>query len=233
MQQQPMRPELHVNRHREPPAHDLIAGVRVASPGEILLACSRDLEPMDVLILLAGAVHVGEDLGKICDAATKRRRGCRRLREVLQQRRGRFQSLWEVVLWYFHETCDVPTVPQYVVRDDSGLFVARADLRVQRTRVLHEYDGAHHREPNEQRNDLRRCRDINNAGWLRRGYTNVDLLEDYDQVLRDCDLTLERPHRPGYIDEWEAVLSGSLLTAAGRERLRRRLSQPRNVRNVA
>jgi len=228
-QHPPQRAGLRVNRHRILPRWDDIDGVRVASAGEILLACARELGALDLLILAEAAVYAGEDLDAIHAAAARRRRGAPALRTVLGAVQGHAESLWEVVIRAFHDACEVPTRAQHEVFDEQGTFIARGDLWLVGTRTLHEYDGEHHLRRAQQRDDLRRARDLTNADWIRRGYTNVDLLEHHAEMLRDCDLALGRPHHPERLRAWEDLLSDSLLTVPGSQRFRRRIAEPRAV----
>lgn len=120
-------------------------------------------------------------------------------------------------------TVGAPVVPQHTVRTADGTFVARGDLWLPSTRVLHEYDGAGHRSSDVHADDLRRERALTAAGWTRRGYVAADLCRQPLTVLRDIDDALGRPHRPERIRPWVQLLRGSTLTETGRARLRTRL----------
>jgi hypothetical protein len=89
--------------------------------------------------------------------------------------------------------------------------------------AFHEYDGAGHRDRHQQRSDLRRDRDIEAAGWVRRGYTDLEVLRRPVMILRDADRTLRREHDPQRLDAWYSLLADSCFTASGRQRLLRRL----------
>ena len=60
----------------------------------------------------------------------------------------------EVLLRVLHRACEVAVEAQYEVHDATGLFLARADLRVVGTRRLPELDGAVHRDAAQHRKDL-------------------------------------------------------------------------------
>ena len=119
--------------------------------------------------------------------------------------------------------CAIPVEAQYDVFDTEGLFVARGDLRLSGTRMLHEFDGAHHLAREQQRRDLARSRRLGNAGWERRGYTSLDLRHQPVAILRDADRALGRPHQPERIRPRLRLLALSSLTPSGMSRLRRRL----------
>jgi hypothetical protein len=122
--------------------------------------------------------------------------------------------------------CDIVVEPQHEVYDDAGGFLARGDLWLVGTRVLHEYDGGHHLEKRTQRSDLRRARTLGNSGWSRRGYTDREVLHQPLTILRDADLSLGRPHDPTRIRAWIRLLRESLFTPSGTTRLCRRLKLP-------
>ncbi len=67
----------------------------------------------------------------------------------------------------FHQACQVQVEPQHPVHDEEGRFIARGDLWILGSRVLHEYDGAVHRDRAQHAHDLARGRAIGGAGWVR------------------------------------------------------------------
>ncbi len=74
-------------------------------------------------------------------------------------------------------------VPNHVVRDRVGRFVARVDLAFLEARVAVEYEGDYHRaEPDRWRKDMLRIRRLEAAGWrvLR---VNADDLRDPTHLL--------------------------------------------------
>jgi very-short-patch-repair endonuclease len=66
-------------------------------------------------------------------------------------------------------------VPQFVVRDARGGFVARVDLAFPERRVAVEYDGAWHAEPGQFAKDRRRLNALLAAGWRVIHLTAADL----------------------------------------------------------
>lgn len=222
-QPRPRRTGLRVTRHPRPVEVRHRAGLPLTSPAETLLACARDLGTLDLVVLTDSALHLRScTLHEVAAVAAARRAGAPRLRRALTLADGRSESPWESVLRMLHVSCDVPVVPQHEVYDEDGSFVARGDLWLRGTRMLHEYDGGTHLERSRQRADLRRGRRLANAGWARRGYTSIDVLRQAVGILRDADLSLGRPHRPEQVRAWHALLADSLFTVAGTTRLRRR-----------
>jgi len=223
----PRRAGLRVARHSRPVASEPIDGLPIAIPAETLLACSTVLRLLDVVVLTDAALHSGscatDDIYEILGG---RRRGSPVLRRALELADGRSESAWESMLRVLHVVCDVPVRPQRVLYDESGGFVARGDLHLLGTKTFHEYDGAEHRRKPRHRKDLARERRIGNEVWLRRGYTDVEVLSQAVSILRDADLSLGRPHRPERVRAWHALLADSLFTPGGRERSRQRLALP-------
>ncbi|MCO7218837.1 endonuclease domain-containing protein [Klenkia sp. PcliD-1-E] len=66
-------------------------------------------------------------------------------------------------------------VPQFVVRDGRGGFVARVDLAFPEQRVAVEYDGAWHAEEGQFARDRRRLNALLAAGWRVVHLTAADL----------------------------------------------------------
>lgn len=220
----PQRAGLRVIRcvAREP--HVQAHGLRVAPVGEVILSLCRDLGPLDALVVVDSALHRGlTTAAELERTARQRRRGAPLLRALLPLADARSESPWETILRELHRCVRAPVTPQHEVRDANGRFVARGDLRIDGTRVLHEYDGHHHLSVDRQRADLRRSRALTAAGWARRGYTSDDLLHRPASVLRDVDATLGRTYDPSRLAAWTDLLHDSARTPSGRALLRRRL----------
>ena len=218
-------PGIRVTRTTGPVPTTELDGLRVTTAPQTLLACARDLALLDVVVLVDSALRAGcrpEDVRAVC---LPRRRGVVVLRQALALADPRSESPWETLLRVMHVVLGAPVVPQHVVRDDTGRFVARGDLWLEGTTTLHEYDGAVHREPAQHEADLRRLRSLTAAGWTRRGYTSADLRDRAASVARDVDAALGRAHDPARTRRWLALLAPSTLTPTGRARLTRRLTR--------
>ena len=223
----PVRPGLRVMRASDLPSPALRSGVRLDPPAETLLACARDLSELDMVVLVDSALHTGEVTPEqLRSVASGRRRGGPALRTALAGCDARAESAWEVLLRRLHVACGLEVEPQHEVYDEAGVFLARGDLWLVGTRMLHEYDGGHHLAKPAQRSDLRRARSLGNSGWSRRGYTDREVLHQPLTILRDADLSLGRPHDPTRIRAWTDLLRESLFTPAGATRLCRRLKLP-------
>lgn len=215
-QNPPQRSGLIVSRHRAIPPSEVIDGVRVTAVGETLLACARDLGLIDLVVLLDCVLHLRlVDRDELQRVANQHRRGAPALRRALMLADGRSESPWETILRLFHVVCGLEVWPQYEVFDDDGRFVARGDLWLVGTTMLHEYDGGDHLLKPQQRKDLKRARRIGGADWERRGYTSEDLLHQPVGILRDADSSVGRPHDPSRVRAWNQLLRESLFTPAG------------------
>lgn len=220
------RARIIVSRHRAVPESELVGGIRLALPGETLLACARDLGLLDLVVLVDCVLHRGEaSLTDLAAVARRHRRGAPLLREALALADGRSESPWESLLRVLHVVSGVGVEPQRVLCDQDGSFVARADLLLAGARVLHEYDGEHHLERAQQRRDLDRSRRLERAGYRRHGYTREDVLHQAVAILRDADAAVGRAHDPGRITRWHDLLRDSLFTPAGTARFRARLGR--------
>jgi hypothetical protein len=69
-------------------------------------------------------------------------------------------------------------VTQYVVRDASGLFVARLDLAYPKRKIGVEYEGDHHRERGVFQQDLRRINALRACGWTVLRFAALDIYRD-------------------------------------------------------
>jgi hypothetical protein len=229
----PKRPELVVMRHTKPIATQPREGLTVATPDETILACARDLSLLDLVVLGDSALHGRITTVPELEASASRRRwGAAAMTRAIGWMDGRSESPWESLLRVFHRVCGIPVVPQHVVHDDDGRFVARGDLWIVGSRMLHEYDGGVHRDRRTHRADLDRDRRLLNAQWRRRGYTAVDLLHRPDALLRDADLTLGRRHRVERLDPWLRMVQESLFHEQGLARFAARLGRPTTGRSL-
>lgn len=229
----PRRGELRMIRTVPAPTLTVLHGCPVVSVEDALLASARHLGLLDVIVLVDAALHLGHATrARLEEAVTHRRWGVRRLRQALALVDGRSESPYETLLRILHVVCEVPVEPQHELWHE-GRFVARGDLRLKGADVFHEYDGEVHRlDKATHRRDLRRDRDIANSGWLRRGYTDVEVLYQALGVLRDADLSLGRPHEPERILAWYDLLRESCFTPAGRRLLLKRLDLLDDVRRA-
>lgn len=204
---------------------ELVDGVRTSSPAETVLACARDLGLLDVVLIGDAALQAGHvTREQLISVSRLRRRGAPLLRRAIPLMDDRAESIFEGLLRMLHRCCGIDVEPQHVVVAEDGSVVARGDLLLVGTRMLHELDGGHHRSPSEQRQDLRRHRRLLTVGYERRGFTAQDVLLAPIGILRDADATIGREHDPARITAWYSLVKESLFTPSGQQRLRLRLS---------
>lgn len=213
----PMRAGVHTSRHIHPPAYVVVRGLRIASVSEALTAAARWVGLVDLVAMTDAALNMGlVTMDELEERARSRRPGSRALRSALALVDGEAESLWESLLRLLHVVCDIQVVSQWVLSDEDGVMIARADLRLCGTTAVHEYDGDEHEKAPRRVKDRRRDRSLDRAGYVRRGYTSGDVLHRAVTILEDADRALGRPHDPTRIRAWHELLRGSLFTPAGR-----------------
>jgi hypothetical protein len=171
----PRRSGTYVCRH--PNSYPMVVspdGLKVTTSAETLLACARDLGILDVVIMADCALRDGDvTLIELKIAASQRRRGAPKLRQIIPLLDKRNELAWESVMRVLHVAADIPVEPQYEIFDEFGRSLARADLWIGGTRRIHEYDGAVHREAEAHQNDLKRDRNLILGDWQRLGFTST------------------------------------------------------------
>lgn len=219
----PQRVGLSISRSVDWPPAQLVGGVRVAAPSEILLACARDLGVLDLIQLgdyaLRTEVCTEDDL---LEAASHRRAGSVQLRRLVPLLDKRSESPWESVMRLLHQAADIPVEPQHRFYSPAGQFVARADLWVVGTHQIHEYDGEIHRDRGVHRDDLRRDRGLARIGVTRLGYTSAEVLHEGADIIGAADRALGRSWDPVRLRRWNALIQDSLWGRTGRARVRAR-----------
>lgn len=188
----------------------MVGSVPVATVEEAVLAAMDELGLLDAVVLVDAVLALRPDSARALGRhAALRRRGAPLLRRALSYADDRSESPWETILRMLHGVLDVSVTPQVDVHDASGLVIGRADLLIDGTRTLQEYDGAGHREPAQYRDDRRRDAALAAAGYVRHGWTAPDLTRDFDRVARAADIALRRRGDPARLARWSSLLSDS------------------------
>ena len=117
-----------------------------------------------------------------------------------------------------HHAAEIPVTPQQEILDEEGRFIARADLRIDGTRRIHEYDGARHRAAAVHEVDLEPDRALLAEHWERHGFTSKHLRRDGATIVADADRLLGRAWNPRRLAARQGLLDQSLLGQAGRAR---------------
>ena len=206
-------------RHPQPVAMQVIDGLRVTTPGETLLAAARDLGVLDLVVLGDSALRLKHcTLTELMITARQHRRGAPLLRTVLPLLDPKSESPWESIMRVLHRAAEIPVTPQQELFDQFGRFVARADLLIDGTPRLHEYDGAVHRDGDVHEADLTRDRALLSAKFERYGFTSRQLLKGGAGIIADVDRLLGRPWDPRRLAAWNQLIEHSLYGRAGRAR---------------
>lgn len=209
---------------------EMVQGLPVEPAEEILLRAARDLGLVDLLVLTDSARRHGDvDEREMENLLATRRPGVRLLRRAWQLSTSKAESAGETLLRLFDLTMDVEVKPQAELVDEAGNVVCRADLLVVGTLLLHEYDGAHHREKGQQRTDLRRNRGLAQTSYDRRGFTLDDLLNHPAVAMHELDRDLGRRHDLRRLQRWRRLVAQSLYSEAGRRRLANRWQRQMGV----
>jgi very-short-patch-repair endonuclease len=212
----PMRAGVRTSRHTRPIAFEEIGGIRCASIPETLLACARWVGVIDLVVMIDCVLHRREcTVKEIAAVIRPRRPGAAALKRALSLADGRSESAYETLLRLLHVLCDISVEPQFVIINDAGYEVARVDLLLVGTRAAPEYDGDEHEKSTRRVRDRRRDRAIDEAGYVRRGYTAGDVLHRSMSVLADAERSLGLPHDPERIRPWLHELRRSLFTPSG------------------
>ncbi len=187
---------------------DRVDGCWVTTPLRTAFDCARWLSLTEALVVADALAHAGlvsrEDLAAYT-------RAHRRLRGVVQADRvvelmeplseSPMESRLRVLL--IQEGFGAP-VAQYVVRNSSGDFVARADFAYPDRRIIVEYDGAVHWD--QRREDDRRRDVIRALGWT----VLVAGRSDYYETQQDFVTQLRRAFAAAAPSGGRAQRSGCL-----------------------
>ncbi len=84
-----------------------------------------------------------------------------------------------------------PPVPQHIVLDGRGQFVARVDLAWPELGIALEYDGQWHADPAQLSRDRRRIRALNALGWYVFPVTSADLHDPAALVAQVRELLIQ------------------------------------------
>jgi hypothetical protein len=229
-ERRPRRPGLLCSRLVRTAEPVYVAGLPLEPAEEILLRAARDLGLLDLTIMVDSARRLGDIDDEAMERILESRRpGVRLLREALRRSTPKAASAGETLLRLFDECMEVPVEPQVPLLDTVGHVVGVADLLVVGTHMLHEYDGAHHRERTQQRVDLRRARGLAQTAYDRRGFTLDDLLNHPVVLMHELDRDLGRSHRMLRLHRWRKLLRGSLFSEEGRRRVMNRWQREMGV----
>jgi hypothetical protein len=185
---------------------------------------------LDLLIMLESALALGDvDHQRMETLLASTRPGVRMLREVWRRATGKSESPGETIMQQFHLVMEVPFEAQAELYDEAGNFVARGDILITGTVFVHEYDGEHHRDKDQQKADLRRGRGLAGTSYVRKGFVLDDLLNHPIVMMHELDRALGRPHDIRRLQCWRQLVDNSLYSPVGRERIMNRWRRQRGI----
>jgi hypothetical protein len=216
---------VYVRRCEIPAGHRLqVRDVPVASAAWTIVELAEHLALIDLVAVIDCALHLGHTTaGEIRSTMRAGRRGVRVLRRALDLCDRRSESRWETVLRLLHVLSGIEVEPQFFVRNEFDLIVARADLWIVGTRRFAEYDGADHRDLHQHRKDLKREKSLSRLGFDRFGYTAAEILGDPARIITDAEDARGLPYNPSRIGLWIREADRSSLSGRGLAALRHRL----------
>lgn len=141
-------------------------------------------DSVPALDVLLAAEIVGLDELRRAGTGLTAVRGARAAREAVALADPRAESPPESRLRVLLVRAGLPVVPQFVIRDAHGRFVARVDLAIPELRLAVEYDGAWHGAPGQFARDRRRLNGLVAAGWVVLHVTAADLWHPAGLIAR-------------------------------------------------
>ncbi|TDD40598.1 DUF559 domain-containing protein [Saccharopolyspora elongata] len=140
-------------------------------------------------MLLHARVIDKETIGKYMEG--RHDYGIRRARRAFEFLDHRAESLPESVLRVMFVMAGLKPVPQLEIPGENGTML-RADLGFDDARVLVEYDGAWHAEPEQFRRDQRRLRWLRASGWHVIVVTAEDLAKAPQRIVDEVQAVVQR-----------------------------------------
>ncbi|MCW2825009.1 MAG: hypothetical protein JWQ91_1926 [Aeromicrobium sp.] len=203
---------LTAHRRGDPIRSRMLRGIPVTDADRTLVDLAYDVSIPELIQAIEWMMHRGfTTLTSLTAYALDHHlRGVRRVRDVIGFVREGSESPMESLVRLMIRFAHLPEpVPNLVLRDEHGHFLARGDLVYARWKVLVEYDGMHHeRDPRQRQRDIGRRERLERAGWLVIIVTSADLVAPRQIVDRVHQALLQRGYAgPGPVfsvmwDEW-------------------------------
>jgi very-short-patch-repair endonuclease len=194
----PFGPVTGLRVHRVPlPDSDVtqVSGFRCTRGLRTALDIARSeplLDAVPALDVLLREVVVGVGELRQAGAGLRGGRGSAVARRAIALADQRAESPPESVLRVLLALAGLPAVPQHVVRDRTGGFVARVDLAFVEQKIAIEYDGYWHGERGQFARDRQRLNRLVAAGWTVLHVTAVDLKNPDALIARVRELLATR-----------------------------------------
>jgi hypothetical protein len=180
-------------------ASEVRDGLRVTSVLRTVLDCAALLDLAEAVVIADSALRSGLMTLRELRFAAARVRGphalaARRVAQLADDRSGSvLESLLRVLLV---EAGLAPDASQYVVRDESGQFIARVDFVYLAARLIVEADGFEfHRERADYRRDRRKANAYCRCDWSLLRFTWEDVRFDPEYVIGSVRAELAKEPR--------------------------------------
>lgn len=190
----------------------LVDGCRVTSAARTAWDLAQRLSLVEAVVAVDALARAGgfrPDHLLARAAAGPGARGCRRVSEIVALSDPRAESPPETRLRVALVRGGLPPVVQYVINDEYGFPLARADLAYPDAKLAVEYDGVDHLERRREERDRYRDARLATYGWDTVRLTAADLGTSTIQTVRRVAelLTLRCPDRYARLEvDAEAVL---------------------------
>jgi len=160
----------------------------IVSAGVSLTSAARTFHDLATVLPLSALVAVGDELlrrgitkDQLLSSVRAGGRGCRLVCRAAELLDEASESPKESELRVVLIEAGFPRLAcNHVVRDEYGRFVARVDLAHPERRIAVEYEGDHHRDKRQWRQDLKRRRRLEALGWRYFSVTQADLDDPAD-----------------------------------------------------
>lgn len=171
-------------------------GVRLTTPLRTAFDLGRRLD-FDRAVESVDALYQSTRITREALAEFTRRhageRGIVQLRSVIEESDEGAESPWETRTRLALVRAGLPRPDTQVTVRDGGRFVGRVDMVWERWRVIIEYDGDHHFEPEQRNRDVERWNALEAAGWRvirvkarQLVHGRATLIAQVTRVLRDA-----------------------------------------------
>lgn len=144
------------------------SGVRLTTPLRTAFDLGRRLDhdpAVESVDALYHATRITRDDLVAFTAQHPGERGIVQLRNVIDESDEGAESPWETRTRLALVRAGLPRPDTQVTIRDAGRFVGRVDMVWEQWRVVVEYDGDHHFEPEQRNRDVERWNALEAAGW--------------------------------------------------------------------
>jgi hypothetical protein len=196
-------------------------GLRITTGARTFRDLARSWSLVDLVVMLDCALRKNAvTLRALAEAAEMPGgRGVRTLRRAISRADARSESPMETLMRLLIVISGLPApVPQRILRDSWGNFLARGDLVTPDGRSVFEFDGASHDLPERRADDAARWRLLREYGFEVYPYTARDLFGHPENIICDYQRAVGLTEDPRAVEAW---LREFLRSSFGRSRIGR------------